>query len=79
MPYMTIMVPHILYGIGLLWSPLTLYGTGIVWSLHMYIWSPHMYDMIFFRPALTESTACPYYEIIQKQSLKDSQTILKCS
>ena len=43
------MVPHTLYGMWepcncqwLLWSPLTLYGTGIVWS-------PHMYDMIFFQ------------------------------
>ena len=34
-----------------LMAPHTLYETGIIWS-------PHMYDMIFFRPALKESTAC---------------------
>ena len=35
MSYMTHMVPHTLYGIAILWSPLTLYGTGIVWPPHV--------------------------------------------
>ena len=50
------MVPHTLYGIGILWSPLILYRTGIVWSptcmygpltceasscLIWLLWSPH--------------------------------------
>ena len=42
----------------------TLYGTGIRWSPHMYVGSPPMYGMIFFTPALKESTACPNKHIL---------------
>ena len=58
MSYVTPMVPHTLYGTGIIWSPTriygpphTLYGIGMLWSpLTLFgtciLWSP-MYDMIF--------------------------------
>ena len=34
---------HTLYGIGILWSPITLYGTGIIWStMCTYGFHPHV-------------------------------------
>ena len=36
--YMTLMVPHTLYRIGIIWSP------------HMYVWSPHMCYMTLMFP-----------------------------
>ena len=44
--YMTFMVPPYLIWNRYLMVPLTLYGTGIVCP-HMYVLSPHMYDVIF--------------------------------
>ena len=35
--------PQVVYD---LWSPHTLYGIGTLWFPHMYVWSPHMYDMM---------------------------------
>ena len=41
--FMIQMVPHTLYGMGILWSLFNLYGTSIKWSPHMYVWSlPHV-------------------------------------
>ena len=42
MSYMTLMVPHTSYGIGIIWSP-----NMYVWCPHMYVWSPQQvqYDV----------------------------------
>ena len=58
MSYMTLIVPHTLYQIGIIWSPKcmysppvyymtlivhhTLYGTGITWSPQHVLMVPHM-------------------------------------
>ena len=69
MLYMTLMVPHTLYGQGIIWFPLHTCMVPHMWSLFMsnmtimvppyLIWNryhmvPHMYDMIFFKTALKE-------------------------
>ena len=59
---MTLMVPHTLYGIGIWWSPPYLIWNMYHMVFHIYVWFPYMYDRIFFRPALKESTACPNNE-----------------
>ena len=48
MSYMTLMVPHTLHGIGIVWSPhvcivpLTLYGICIIWPPHVHMIPPNM-------------------------------------
>ena len=44
---MTLMVPHTLYGIGILWSP------------YMYIWSPHMYNLMAPLPYMEQVLSSP--------------------
>ena len=40
------MVPTYLIWNRYLIVPLTLYGTGIIWCPHMYVWFPHMYNLM---------------------------------